>query len=87
MELQRRSEERGTDPASDRDRSRRTLLKHGAVLVPTIFTLTAVPAWAQTDYTSVAYRYGTQAGFCRNPHFNPNANPESHVGQEFVECP
>jgi len=73
---------------SEQHRSnRRRLLKTGAAIVPTIMTLHAAPAWAQTDYTMVAYRYGANAGLCRNPHFNPNANPNSAVGQEFIQCP
>lgn len=66
---------------------RRQALKIGAVLVPTIITLQATPAWAQTDYTMMAYRYGTNAGLCRNPKFNPNANANSPNSQEFIRCP
>ena len=65
---------------------RRKALKVGAMLVPTIVTLHATPAWAQTDYTMTAYRYGVNQGLCRNPKFNPNANPNSTDGQEFIEC-
>ena len=66
---------------------RRKVLIAGALLVPTIATLHATPAWAQTDYTMTAYRYGSNTGLCRNPHFNPQANPQSQAGQEFIECP
>jgi len=82
-------EEVDCEAAATRDQfrqGRRRALKAGAVLVPTIVTLHATPAWAQTDYTMVAYRYGTHAGLCRNAHFNPRANPNSHAGQEFIEC-
>jgi hypothetical protein len=51
-------------------RSRRAVLKTGAILVPTIVTLHASPAWAETDYTLTAYRYGANAGLCRNPDFD-----------------
>ena len=57
------------------------------LLVPAIATLHATPAWAQTDYTMTAYRYGTNAGQCKNPDFNPNANPGSTAGTEFIDCP
>ena len=69
------------------DEGRRRALRTGAILVPTIVTLHATPAFAQTDYTMVAYRYGVNSGLCRNPHFNPSANPNSTAGQEFIECP
>ena len=73
---------------SEQHRSnRRRLLKTGAAIVPTIITLHAAPAWAQTDYTMVAYRYGANAGLCKNPNFNPNANANSTAGQEFIQCP
>jgi len=65
---------------------RRKVLKAGALLVPTIVTLHGMPAWAQTDYTMTAYRYGVNKGLCRNPKFNPNADPNSQAGREFVEC-
>jgi hypothetical protein len=66
--------------------TRRQLLKTGALIVPVIFTLRATPAWAQTDYTLTAYRYGVNQGLCRNPKFNPNASggPQS---EEFIPCP
>lgn len=66
---------------------RRKVLIAGALLVPTIATLHATPAWAQTDYTMTAYRYGTNEGLCRNPNFNPHASQNSQNGQEFIECP
>lgn len=77
------------DQASAEDEriaARRRLLKAGALLIPTIVTLRAAPAWAATDYTRVAYRYGVNRGLCRNPRFNPNANPGSSAGQRFVPC-
>lgn len=55
-------------------RPRRDVLKTGATLVPVILTLHAAPAWAGTDYTRVAYRYGIHAGLCRNPNFDANSN-------------
>jgi hypothetical protein len=66
--------------------TRRRVLKTGALLVPAILTLRATPAWAQTDYTVTAYRYGVNAGLCRNPDFNPRAGggPRS---VEFIPCP
>jgi hypothetical protein len=67
--------------------ARRQALKIGALIVPAIATLHATPAWAQTDYTMVAYRYGTNAGLCRNPKFDPTADPTSPEGQEFIRCP
>ena len=51
-------------------RARRAVLKTGAILIPTIMTLHASPAWAATDYTVTAYRYGANAGLCRNPDFD-----------------
>ena len=66
--------------------ARRSLIKAGAILLPAVLTLRATPAWAQTDYTVTAYRYGTNQGLCRNPHFNPNASPDSTAGQEFIPC-
>ena len=66
---------------------RRKALQIGALVVPTIVTLHATPAWAATDYTVVAYRYGDNAGLCRNPKFNPMASPTSPNGQEFIACP
>ena len=73
-------------PASKRS-TRRQMLRTGAIVVPTIITLHASPAWARTDYTVFAYRYGVNAGKCRNPHYNPEANPNSQAGQEFIDCP
>ncbi|HXV75665.1 MAG TPA: hypothetical protein VD788_05040 [Candidatus Polarisedimenticolaceae bacterium] len=55
--------------------------------MPTILTLHAAPAWASTDYTLTAYRYGANAGRCRNPSYDPNADPSSTAGQEFIDCP
>ena len=63
-------------------RSRRDLLKAGVTLVPVVITLHAVPAHASTDYTTVAYRYGVNAGLCRNP----NHDPTSETSSEFVAC-
>ena len=68
------------------DSSRRRAIKAGSFAIPTIVTLHALPAWASTDYTRVAYSYGVNAGKCRNPNYNPNANPNSPAGQEFVDC-
>ena len=65
---------------------RRRALKTGAFLVPTILTLHAAPAWAVTDYTETAYRYGLNAGLCKNSNYNPQASPTSEAGQEFVDC-
>ena len=65
---------------------RRRALKTGAFLVPTILTLHAAPAWAVTDYTETAYRYGVNAGLCKNSNFNPQASPSSEAEQEFVDC-
>lgn len=73
------------DPAQARP-ARRKFLATGAAVVPAILTLHATPAWATTDYTLTAYRYGAHAGLCRNARFNPNADPSSAVGQEFIEC-
>jgi hypothetical protein len=67
--------------------SRRGLIKTGAILLPAVLTLRATPAWAQTDYTTTAYRYGTNAGLCKNANFNANAAPDSAAGQEFLPCP
>lgn len=72
---------------TERDSSRRRLLKAGALAVPSILTLHASPAWAGTDYTLSPYRYGVNAGRCRNPNFDPNAAPGSAAGEEFVSCP
>jgi hypothetical protein len=66
---------------------RREVLKAGVVLLPTIATLHATPAWAQTDYTMTAYRYGANAGLCRNPKFDPRAEPGSPESEEFIRCP
>jgi len=75
-------------PVTDEHRdSRRWMIKTGAMLVPAIMTLRATPAWAQTDYTITAYRYGVGAGLCKNPKFNPNASEHSTAGQEFIPCP
>lgn len=74
------------DVLEQRAAERRRLLLTGAVVVPTILTLHATPAWAGTDYTVTAYRYGVHAGLCRNAHFNPNADPNSQAGQEFIQC-
>lgn len=74
-------------PHDEFQAGRRRALKTGAFLVPTILTLHAAPAWATTDYTTTAYRYGTNAGLCRNPNYQENANPDSEAGQEFIECP
>lgn len=64
---------------------RRRVLKAGALLVPTIMTLHAAPAWAQTDYTLVAYMYGEGAGLCKNPKWKPDSPGQ---GQEkYIECP
>jgi hypothetical protein len=67
------------------DRTRRALLKTGAILVPTIVTLNASPAWASTDYTMVAYRYGTNAGLCRNPNFQAGSSSPWKMN-EFMSC-
>jgi hypothetical protein len=74
--------------------SRRRLLKTGALLVPVVMTLRATPAWAQTDYTMTAYRYGTNQGLCKNPAFSPNAVDQPNSGvmvekkqEEFISCP
>ena len=75
--------------------SRRRLLKTGALLVPVVMTLRATPAWAQTDYTMTAYRYGMNQGLCKNPAFNPNDVGPSTNGvkvekvdnREFISCP
>lgn len=75
------------EPGNGADSSRRRLLKSGALLVPVVLTLRARPAWAQTDYMLTAYTYGENAGLCRNPKYNPSANPGSRSGTEFVPCP
>jgi len=80
-------------------RSRRAVLKTGAILVPTIVTLHASPAWARTDYTQTAYRYGVNAGLCRNPDFDgrpghadrgrdpdPDRSRARWKKEEFVPC-
>ena len=67
------------------DRSRRAVLKAGAILVPTIITFHASPAWAATDYTMVAYRYGTNAGLCRNPNFQAGSGAPRKMN-EFMPC-
>ena len=82
--LRKENELQGTDGFQP---GRRKALTVGALLVPTIVTLHATPAWAQTDYTITAYRYGTHAGLCRNPKFKPDANPNSPRSQQFIECP
>lgn len=58
---------------------RRKLLIAGAVLVPTIVTLHATPAWAQTDYTQACYKYGDNAGMRRNPNAGEGED-------EFIPC-
>ena len=65
---------------------RRKVLIAGALLVPTIVTLHATPAWAGTDYTMSAYRYGDNAGLCKNPDFDENAEEGDPNLQEFVQC-
>ena len=67
------------------ERSRRDLLKAGAAAVPLIFTLYASPASAATDYTRVAYRYGTNAGKCRNPNYQPGSS-SPWKKDEFITC-
>ena len=67
------------------ERSRRDILKAGAAAVPLIFTLYASPASAATDYTTVAYRYGTNAGKCRNPNYQPGSS-SPWKQNEFVAC-
>ena len=79
------SRESASDEATRQ--ARRGLIKTGAILLPAVLTLRATPAWAQTDYTITAYRYGVGKGLCKNPQFNPNANPDSTAGTEFVPCP
>ena len=81
------SEAETTPTAKRVDTGRRKVMTAAALLVPAIATLHATPAWAQTDYTMTAYRYGTNAGQCKNPDFNPNANPGSTAGTEFIDCP
>jgi hypothetical protein len=76
-----------TSAASGVDAGRRKLMTVGALLVPAIATLHATPAWAQTDYTMTAYRYGTNAGLCKNPRYDPNAPPGNWKSHEFIECP
>lgn len=66
-------------------RSRRSLLKTGAVVIPTIVTLHASPAWATTDYTMVAYQYGANRGLCRNPNFDPSSSAP-WKREEFMPC-
>ena len=80
------SEAETTSTANRVDTGRRKVMTAAALLVPAIATLHATPAWAQTDYTMTAYTYGANKGLCRNPKFNPNANPNSTAGQEFIEC-
>jgi len=77
------SNDSGTNESTRR--SRRDVLKTGAALVPVIMTLHAAPAWAATDYTMVAYTYGTNAGLCRNPNFDPNSGAD-WKSQEFMPC-
>jgi hypothetical protein len=75
------SDKRGSKPTSagkGPDTRRRKLLTAGALIVPAIVTLHATPAWAQTDYTMTAYRYGTNQGMCRNP--------DSASDEEFIPC-
>jgi hypothetical protein len=73
-------------PADGYQPGRRKVLIAGALLVPTIVTLHATPAWALTDYTMSAYRYGDNAGLCKNPDFDENAEEEDPNAQEFVQC-
>lgn len=69
------------------ERGRRKVLTAGAILVPAIITLHATPAWAGTDYTVTAYRYGTQKGLCRNPDYDPNqSDDECSDEPEFIPC-
>lgn len=88
-ERESRIENPPTTGASDEESTglatRRSILKTGAWLIPSIVTLHATPASAGNDYTMVAYRYGDHAGLCRNPRFNPHAQggPRS---EEFVPC-
>jgi len=67
------------------ERSRRDVLKAGAAAVPLIITLHASPAWAATDYTQTAYRYGTNAGLCRNPNFVAGSTAPWKK-DEFIPC-
>ncbi len=84
-----RIENRPTTGTSDEESTglatRRSILKTGALLIPSIVTLHATPASAGTDYTMMAYRYGDHAGLCRNPKFKPHAQG-SPVSEEFVPC-
>jgi hypothetical protein len=82
-----RSEIDTTSAENEFQRGRRKVMIAGALLVPTIVTLHATPAWAQTDYRFTAYRYGANKGKCKNENYNPNANPNSNAGQEFIDCP
>ncbi len=82
----------GGDTSTPQDKNRfrpgrRELIKVGALLVPTIVTLHATPAWAQNKYEMVAYRYGVNQGLCRNPQYRADAPPTSRNSQEFIECP
>lgn len=65
---------------------RRKALIVGSLLVPTIITLYGTPAWAATDYSMTAYRYGDHTGLCRNPDFDPYASSDDDEGPEFVSC-
>ena len=67
------------------ERSRRDVLKAGAAAVPLIITLHASPAWAATDYTRIAYRYGVNAGKCRNPNFQAGSS-SPWKKDEFITC-
>ena len=72
-----------TEPTSAEngtDTGRRKLITVGALLVPAIATLHATPAWANTNYTMTAYRYGTNVGKCRNEEYEPGVN------DEFIAC-
>ena len=73
-------------PAAQKaERSRRDVLKAGVTAVPIILTLHAAPAWAATDYTMSAYRYGVNAGLCRNPSFQPGSS-SPWKKDEFMPC-
>jgi len=79
------AEDKGKIHHTQADRTRRAVLKAGAILVPTIVTLHASPAWAQTDYTVTAYVYGTNAGLCRNPNFQAGSSAPWKK-DEFMPC-
>ena len=67
------------------ERSRRDVLKAGVVAIPMILTLHASPASAAIDYTVTAYRYGTNAGKCRNPNFQAGSSAPWKK-DEFIPC-